>query len=393
MTQPNTNISTPPSVLSGEIRVPASKSLLHRGLFCAALAGDAALCALPPDDEISDDVGATFSCAEKLLRQTGADFDCRESGTTLRLLVPILAALGIPANVTGSGRLPRRPLAEYAEAFGAHGAHLGFPGEPGTFLPLRISGRLTPGAYGIRGDVSSQYISGLLTALPLLAGDSRIVLGTPLESEPYVRMTLAVLAHFGIRINAAPDGWQIPGGQRYRAAAPYVAEADWSQAAFWLLAAHIGNPVAVSGLCRETAQGDSVFPSLLGMPEADVSDCPDLLPALAGAACFRAGDTVFTNAARLRLKESDRLESTRAMLAAFGVGSEITRDSMTVRGAGPDLVLRPCTVDGANDHRIVMTAAILSTRASGPVEIRGADAVRKSYPQFWRDFASLSIRK
>jgi 5-enolpyruvylshikimate-3-phosphate synthase len=383
-------------LLSGEVRVPASKSLLHRGLFCAALAGDLALCELPPEDEMSDDVRATLDCAKKLLQartsspqrsaQSQLEFDCRESGTTLRLLIPILAALGISARVTGSGRLPQRPLGEYAEMFFEKDTRLSFPAD--NFLPLQINGRLKPGAFRIRGDISSQYVSGLLMALPLLNKDSYIFLTTPLESKPYVDMTLAVLGHFGISAHKTPEGWHVPGWRSYHSATPYAAEPDFSQAAFWLLAKHIGNPVAVSGLCHATAQGDSVFASLLGKAEVDVSDCPDLLPALAGAAAFAPGKTLFTNAARLRLKESDRLESTRAMLGAFGVACEITSDTMTVHGAGPDRILNSCTVDSANDHRIVMTAAMLSTRASGPVTIQNPEAVNKSYPRFFTDIAS-----
>jgi len=365
--------------------VPASKSLLHRGLFCAALAGDLSLCPLPPDDELSDDIRATLACAKQLnVRNSQLTFDCHESGTTLRLLIPILAALGIPARITGSGRLPQRPLSEYIDAFAPHGATLSaISHQPSAFA--EISGTLSHGNFNIRGDISSQYISGLMLALPLLDGDSRIVLTTPLESKPYVDMTLDVMRHFGVE-----GGFEIRGRQRYSATTPYTAEPDYSQAAFWLLAAHIGNAVAVSGLCHGTSQGDAVYRDLLGKPEADVSDCPDLLPALAGAAAFAPHPTRFTNAARLRLKESDRLESTRAMLAAFGVGCEITADSMTVF---PNLASHSnaatITVDGANDHRIVMTAAMLATRASSPVTILGADAVNKSYPHFFRDFAAV----
>ena len=406
------DITLTPSRLSGTVRVPASKSLLHRGLFCAALTGDLSLCALPPDDEMSDDIRATLDCAKKLLsffsnngkhgnqeNDSTLNFDCHESGTTLRLLLPILAALEIPARITGSGRLPQRPLADYAKSFTAPlTTHSPLPTTHYS-LPLQITNRLTPGAYRVRGDISSQYISGLLMALPLLDGDSEIILTTPLESKPYVDMTLAVLAHFGIRADSTPDGWRIPKCQRYHSATPYTPEPDFSQAAFWHLAAHIGNAVAVSGNViasgakqpSSTLQGDAVFASLLDKPEADVSDCPDLLPALCGAAAFAPHTTLFTGASRLRLKESDRLESTRAMLAAFGVESEITSDTMTVHGAGSDFIPRSTTIDGANDHRIVMTAAILSTRASGPVTILGADAVNKSYPRFFDDFNKLKV--
>ena len=384
-----------PAKLAGEVRVPASKSLLHRGVFCAALAGDPALCALPPDDEISNDIRASIACAAAI-RRAGASFDCRESGTTLRLLVPILAALGTPARVAGSGRLPMRPLAEYADAFEGKGAALGFPAHAGVgasprFLPLDVSGRLSAGVFKMRGDVSSQYISGLLLALPLLGGDSEIALTTPLESAPYVEMTLDAMRHFNVAAEACAGGWRVRGGQRFHSATPYRAEPDFSQAAFWLLARFLGNPVAVADLPQETAQGDSVFARLAGNAgDIDVSACPDLLPALAAAAAFAEGDTRFTNAARLRLKESDRLESTRAMLAAFGVDAETSADSMTVRGAGAARALRSCEVDAANDHRIVMTAAMLATRADGVVVVHGAEAVNKSYPRFFQDYAAAA---
>ena len=377
-----------PAKLAGQVRVPASKSLLHRGIFCAALAGDSSLCALPPEDELSDDIRASIACASAL-RRADANFDCHESGTTLRLLVPILAALGTPARVSGSGRLPQRPLAEYAAAFEGKGAALKFPDNG--FLPLQLTGKLTSGVFQMRGDVSSQYISGLLLALPLLEGDSEIVLTTPLESAPYVEMTLAALRHFNVAAEATASGWRVRGWQRYHSATPYRAEPDFSQAAFWLLAKFIGNPITVADLPQQTAQGDSVFAQVAGkIGDIDVSACPDLLPALAAAAAFADGDTRFTNAARLRLKESDRLESTRAMLAAFGIDSETSADSMTVHGAGSACALRSCEIDGANDHRIVMTAAMLATRAAGAVTIHGAEAVNKSYPRFFQDYAAAT---
>ncbi len=386
-----------PSNLNGDVEVPPSKSLLHRGLVCSALAGDLSLCALPGDDIISEDIKATLDCLRSMLKSKPASVDpvtlfCGESGTTLRLLVPVLAARGIDSVLKGAGRLPTRPLAEYQSAFEGHNTQLDFPGV-GTFLPLHLHGGLTPGRFTIPGNISSQYISGLLLALPLLDSDSEIALTSPLESEPYVNMTLDVMEHFGVTAERNADGYHVPGRQEYSANTRYVPEPDFSQAAFWLLAAYLGNDVRVQTLPPKTSQGDCVFAWMLGklqttdedaVCELDVSQTPDLVPALAAAAAATPCETRIVNAARLRLKESDRLATTQAMLNAFGVKAETTPDGMVIHGGMKRF--RACTVDGCRDHRIVMTAAMLATRADGQVTISDSRAIDKSYPTFFKVF-------
>lgn len=392
-------ITITPACLSGKVEIPPSKSLLHRGLVCAALAGDIDLCELPADGLISEDVRATQTClremseAEKQKRP--ANLFCGESGTTLRLIVPLLAVRGQDAHIGGAGRLPYRPLAEYAEAFKDRGVQITFP-DNGTFLPLHICGSLAPGHFTIPGNISSQYISGLLLALPLLGGDSNINLTSSLESEPYVNMTLDVMRHFGVDAHRIADGYQIPGGQKYHAITHYIPEPDFSQAAFWLLAAYLGNDVAMQTLPRQTSQGDSVFARMIetlraaepgDMSQIDVSQTPDLVPALAAAAAISKGETHIVNAARLRLKESDRLATTQNMLRAFGIHAESTPDGLNIQGSTE--TLQACTVDGSRDHRIVMTAAMLATRANGPVVITDSRAVDKSYPTFFNDYSHV----
>ena len=391
-----TTVRISPCALSGDIEVPPSKSLLHRGLVCAALAGDLSRCVLPPEDALSDDIRTTLACLRNILAAE-ADTEplglfCGESGTTLRLLVPVLAALGIEAAIDGAGRLPSRPMAEYQAAFAGHETTLEFPGD-GTFLPLLLRGRLTPGRFVIPGNVSSQYVSGLLLALPLLDGDSEIVLASPLESEPYVDMTLDVMRHFGVGATRTAEGYHVPGRQPYHAAEDYVPEPDFSQAAFWQLAAFLGHGVAVANLPARTSQGDSAFAGMLerladdggGAPRVfDVAQTPDLVPALAAAAAAARGETRLVNAARLRLKESDRLVATEAMLRAFGVAAEALPDGLVVHGGGGRF--RGGAVNGCRDHRIVMAAAMLATRAEGETTIVGGDAVAKSYPTFFEDF-------
>ena len=387
-----------PSLLSGDLSVPPSKSLLHRGLVCSALAGDLSLCALPDLSTISEDIKATRACLQKLI---GADpgsarvsLSCGESGTTLRLLVPVVAALGFDARFEGAGRLPSRPLAEYSLAFEGHHTQLVFP-DDGKFLPLHLHGRLTSGRFSIAGNISSQYISGLLLALPLLDGDSEIVLTSPLESEPYVNMTLDVMRHFGVSAERTSGGYAVLGKQRYRATEPYRPEPDFSQAAFWLLAGYLGNRVRVRTLPPRTSQGDCVFALMLdklaaaeeGLCEIDVSQTPDLVPALAAAAAASACETHIVNAARLRLKESDRLATTKAMLCAFGVKADTTPDGLVIYpGTRP---FRAGTVDGCRDHRIVMAAAMMATVADGKVTITDSRAVDKSYPTFFNDFKNV----
>lgn len=393
------NVVITPSPLSGAVRVPASKSAAHRLLISAALADGPTRIAIGSTNR---DIEATAAC----LRALGADIesecdtlvvspiadvpaevtlDCGESGSTLRFLLPVAAALGAKSTFIGHGRLPQRPNAPLVEALRAHGAAI-----DNGLLPMAVSGPLTGGLWTLPGDVSSQYVTGLLFALPLLEADSVIRLTTPLASAAYVDMTLQALRQFGIDIEGMADGWRIPGRQRYRTPGEAVVEGDWSAAAFWLAANALGASIDVRGLGPDSVQGDRAVTALLGQDTIDATHVPDLVPALAVAAASRPTRTVITGAARLRLKESDRLQSVADMLAALGHGVAITPDGLIIDGGPPQPCEAPVrTVDGANDHRIVMAAAVAAAHADRPVRVTGAQAVEKSYPDFFRDFEAL----
>ena len=393
------NVIVKPGRLAGRVTAPPSKSDAHRLLICAALADRPTRIRL---DAANRDIDATAECLRALGAGIGregsrlrvspiegrpgaAELDCGESGSTLRFLLPVAAALGIEARFTGRGRLPERPNQVLTDALRAHGARI-----DADRLPMTVVGPVASGRWELPGNVSSQYITGLLLALPLLEGDSEIALTTALESAPYVDMTLRALNRFGIAVEATEGGWRVPGGQRYRSPGEAAVEGDWSSAAFWLSANALGGNVRVDGLSEDSPQGDRAVSSLLGQGQIDASGVPDLVPALAVAAASLNRTTVITGAARLRLKESDRLQTVADMLSALGHGVEITSDGLIIRGGEP----APCgnairTVDGANDHRIVMAAAVAAAFADRPVRVLGAEAVEKSYPGFFRDFEAL----
>jgi len=387
-----------PGLLHGTVEPPPSKSDGHRALIAASLAGDMSLVRGLPADA-SEDIQATRRCLEALTSGVNR-LDCGESGTTLRLLIPLAAAMGAsqdePVVFTGAGRLPQRPISEYQSIFNGHGVHLVFP--PAASLPLELRGRLTGGTFLVPGNVSSQYISGLLLALPLLAEDSLIRLTSPLESAPYVAMTLHTLRAFGIKAEECPEGFRVPGGQHYRPVA-YPVEKDYSQAAFWLTAAYAGSQLEVTGLAGDSVQGDRVILALLedfrqDRPEyeIDVSQTPDLVPILAVAALLAPAVTRIVKAGRLRLKESDRLLATQTALEAIGGDIEQSGDGLIVRG-GPfsrrGIRLTGGTADSWADHRIAMALAIAALSTERGVLIRRAEAVGKSYPEFFREFCRL----
>ena len=401
-----------PRRLSGTVTPPPSKSQAHRLLIAAALVSGG--CGVIHGLADSQDIQATRRCLTVLgarfddagpgtvrVHGLGGAFaeagpapilDCGESGSTLRFLIPLALLVNGSACFTGRGRLMERPLKPYEELFREKG--ISWTLQDGV---LTVDGgkdhdarALSPGEYRMPGTVSSQFFTGLLFVLPLLAEDSTLVPVTPLESRGYLEMTQQVQELSGIVSRWQGDVLYIPGGQRYQ---PFEAtvEADWSQAAFWYAAIALGSQVELKGLNAFSAQGDmAVVPHFLrltrpGDVDIDLSGIPDLLPPLAVMAAVRSGVTRFVHAARLRMKESDRLETTAAMLSALGVSVRTGPDSLTVTGGS----LSGGTVDGANDHRIVMAAAIAATRASGGVTIRGAEAVRKSYPDFWEVYQNL----
>ena len=409
-----------PGTLRGTVRVPASKSAAHRALICAALADGLTTIHL---NALNDDIEATAEClmglgamidyferkgvmavrpieaAPNLTRPVmgvegkaashvdlsqAVELDCGESGSTLRFLLPVACALGVKARFIGHGRLPERPNAALVDALRAHGAAI-----DADRLPMNAAGPVSGGVWELPGNVSSQYVTGLLFALPLLHDDSEIRLTTKLESAAYVAMTLDMLDRFGIAVEPTDAGWRIPGGQVYRTPEEMTVEGDWSAAAFWLAANAMGSNIDVDGLSYRTAQGDRAVEALLGQPEIDASNVPDLVPALAAAAAMLHQRTVITGAARLKLKESDRLTATADMINALGGQATATSDGLVIDGGQP---LHGGVIDGVNDHRIVMAGAILATCADGPVTLTDAQAVNKSYPDFFRDFEKLGGR-
>lgn len=420
-----------PQPLAGEIPAIASKSMAHRLLICAAFADHTTDITC---DTTSADIDATARClnalgaritrtrvgfrvrprreATSLIAAQTPTLDCGESGSTLRFILPVVCALGVEADLIGAGRLASRPLSPLYEELIAAGANLS---EQGSF-PLHVSGRIRPGRFQLPGNVSSQYLSGLLLAAPLLGEKTEIVVKEPLESRPYVTLTIRALESFGVSVTetstTTEEGtfsiFTVPAHSPYVTPGQVSVEGDWSNAAFWLAAGCLAGPgVSVTKLDLASPQGDRTIlaalallgarlsrrgsqataaPDTLNACSIDVSDCPDLVPPLAAVACFAQGTTHITGAERLRLKESDRLETVTAALNALGGNVRIENDGLIIEGVDS---LNGGTVDAANDHRIAMMAAIAAIRATSPVRILDAGCVAKSYPDFFKDYATL----
>lgn len=417
--------SIKPSLLSGEVNAIASKSYAHRALICAALSE------LPTKvymSSSSDDIEATIGCLSAL----GAEFhpfssgievvpprsfaeeaaiDCGECGSTLRFLLPISAVLNGEYRFSGSGRLAQRPIKPLLDELAKHGARFSSDS-----LPLTVSGRICGGEYIIPGNISSQFFSGLMFALPLTNSDCVIRSQGPLQSAQYAFMTAGTLSDFGVfwRWEESENAFFLPAFQRRRfsSAIEYRVEGDWSNAAFFLVAGAIGGAVRVSGLFRDSAQSDRKIIDIIRQTgafveqredsvcvkrqgellpfEAGVSQCPDLFCILAVLAAACKGESVISGIERLRIKESDRIESTLAMLRGLGADASVVgvgaTEKVIVRGTS---ALDGGIVDSFNDHRIVMSAAIASAICKDSVVIGGAQAVNKSYPRFSCDFALL----
>lgn len=405
--------------LQGAVTPPPSKSQAHRLLICAALGCEPVTIVC---NAVNDDIMATMRCLNALGAEItfssgvfsvkpvkvikGGTLDCGESGSTLRFLVSVAAVLGADATFVGTGKLPQRPMGQLLDALALHGVT--FTRSGCDELPLSCTGQLRGGCYTLPGNISSQYLTGLLFALPLAAEDSEIEVTDGLTSASYVTMTLDALRVAGIKIEQCGNIFRIKGNQRYRMFSHLVVEGDWSSAAFWVVAGVAGKrPVTICGMDDESLQGDSyiiehlrsmgafiemrdgnvvAMPSHLFGAELDCTDTPDLLPVLSVAAAVAQGTTLFTGVGRLRYKESDRLAAVRDMLSSFGIASQIGEDSFTVFGGEPVVEK---DVDSYNDHRIAMSAAVMSTVAQGVTTIVGAGCVAKSYPSFFEDFASL----
>ncbi|MDR3364412.1 MAG: 3-phosphoshikimate 1-carboxyvinyltransferase [Clostridiales Family XIII bacterium] len=448
---------------AGLISIPPSKSAAHRALICAALAARAEQGADQGADAAADalaaSVGLSLAGASEDVRATaegiaaiaknwgrGGEVDCGESGSTLRFLAPVAAMSGGEWAFTGRGRLLARPMGIYAELFEARGALFEHTAEAGG--RIRVKGPLPAGEYRLPGDVSSQFITGLLLALPLALPDggireSALTLTTALESADYVKLTLEVMRAFGasaesnrgsnLACGADLPSYTIPAGQRY--AAPPGGrriEGDWSQAAFFLCAGALGAAVSVAGLDSGSLQGDRRVLDILAQMGAEISwegatvrarppasgrlrgiticarDIPDIVPPLAALACFAEGETRFTGAGRLRFKESDRLAALAGELSKLGAGIIETPDGLIIRGQPPGRAegARPQTsgdpaapkppgwrtaeASAHGDHRIAMALAVFAVAADCRVVIDGAESVAKSYPDFWEDFGKNS---
>ncbi len=387
-------ITVHPGLLHGSVRAIASKSQAHRLLICAAFSDANTILHV---QDLNRDIEATIRCLQALgasirvfpggcevtpcsIPPKNAVLPCGESGSTLRFLLPVAGALGVDATFLMEGRLPSRPLSPLQEEMVRMGCQITRPSD----TTLRCCGQLHSGSFTIPGNISSQFISGLLFAAALMPGCSRIQLTETVESRPYLAMTRQALTHFGARL----DTNTVYGGSQLHTPGEVWVEGDWSNAAFFLAAQAMGSPVTVTGLDPESLQGDravsAILPQLHRCPIVSAADIPDLVPILAVAAAASGGAT-FTHIHRLRLKESDRVATTCAMLSALGVRVEADADTLTVHPG----VFTGGTVDAASDHRIAMAAAIAATVARDAVTICGAQCVEKSYPNFFEDFHRL----
>ena len=409
-------VTVKPASFAGTVQAVPSKSDAHRALIAAALAGGE--CRLS-DWGDSDDVRATLQALEALgLIRTRSGFSlsgggsmrsdvtisCGQSGSTLRFLIPLTLVLGEGARFTGEGRLMQRPLSVYERLFARQGVDWRLKGDQ-----LTVSGRLAAGRYELPGDVSSQFVTGLCFALPLLEKDSQIDFTSPLESGGYVGMTLETLRRFGIKIHERANGLDIPGGQRYHPAV-YAIEGDWSYGAFWLAAGAMGGDVTVRGLKSPSRQGDSRVSAILQEmgatiaqsgdtvracgntlrgAEISLADVPDLAPVLAVAACAAHGRSRFTHARRLRIKESDRLAAIGRMVTDLGGRIELGEDEFIIEGVGR---LKGGVVETQHDHRMAMAEAVAAGIAEGPVYLDDRDCVAKSAPPFWDPHKALGGR-
>ena len=388
------DITIYPKSLCGVVQAIPSKSQAHRLLICAAFANKTTFLGCPQTNE---DIEATANClkamgANIIRTESGyqvtpistipeeALLDCGESGSTLRFLLPVVCALGIHATFCLHGRLPYRPLSPMWEELERMGCTLMRPTE----TTIETCGKLKAGEFFIRGDVSSQYITGLLFAAALMQGESTITILGNLESKPYVDMTRAALSTFGVNT----DGFRVKGSFPFNSPGTLDVEGDWSNGAFFLGAQALGNTVEVSNLNQNSPQGDRAVAQLLQFndepPIISATDIPDLVPILAVVYGAKCGAT-FTDVARLRLKESDRVASVCDMLNALGAKGIATENTLTVSPGQ----YHSCTIDAVGDHRIAMAAAIGATVANGPVTILGAQCVAKSYPGFWQTYENL----
>lgn len=409
-------IKIKPSPLSGRVIIPPSKSAAHRNIICAALSlGRSVISPICHSEDIDATISACKALGAVITEEDNSfviegidksklvgkrvNIDCGESGSTLRFMIPIAAALGCKATFIGHGRLPKRPITPITEAISNKGVVCS-----GDSLPLTVSGKLLVGEYSISGDVSSQYLTGLLFAIGLNGGSVRLT--TPLESAGYVALTIEILKHFGVTIYEKNGVYSAKGSFKPTTA---TIEGDWSQACFYLAAGAMGGELELSNLNFNSSQGDIkaielfkkfganitvkddilyVKPSELKGQNIDCSQIPDMVPALAVTAALSQGKTTIFGGSRLRLKETDRIKTVIAGLQAMGITATETPDGMVITGGSP----MGGTVDGSGDHRIVMAFTILAAFSEGSTKIEGYTSVNKSYPNFFEDFKSIGGR-
>jgi len=405
--------------LRGHVKVPPSKSMAHRAIICASLAQGKSVI---QNIEYSKDIEATIKAMKALgtiiiqhddcleidgtttFLKNHIEIDCCESGSTLRFMIPISIICEANVHFIGEGRLGKRPLDVYYRIFDEQDISYLYHEN---VLDLYIQGQLHAGIFHVPGNVSSQFISGLLFALPLLDGDSVIEVTSPLESRGYIDLTIQMLNQFGIQIiNHHYEKLIVLGGQRYQSC-HYSVEADFSQAAFYLVAGALGNDVVLEGLNLDSQQGDKVaidilermgcclthkengyqiYPGILSATDIDGSQCPDIIPIIALACALADGVSHIHNIARLRLKECDRLTATVEVINQLGGIAKESEDSMIIEGVKK---LSGGTVSTHNDHRMAMMEAIASSICDDVVVIDQKNCVQKSYPSFWEHFALL----
>lgn len=414
-------VNIEPKMLKGTVTVPPSKSVAHRAIISAGLSGEK--CRIS-NVNFSEDIKATIECMKALGASVKVDergnsvtftgkkkiennliLDCNESGSTLRFLIPIALLSGQKVTFKGRGRLMERPFTPYKKIFDEKGIKVTQKASE-----ITLQGKLKSGKFSVAGDVSSQFITGLLFALPLLDGDSEIVVTTDLESKGYIDITLKVLSDFGIEIiNKNYKKFIVKGNQNYRAS-DYEIEGDFSQGAFFLVAGALGNDIECKGLSLDSVQGDKEIIDIIKKTGAEVvikegsisakatgkmkgitvdaRNIPDLVPIISVLMAFCDGESEIINAGRLRMKESDRLSAVASELKYLGVDITEGVDYLKIKGTD---VLVGKTVSSWNDHRIAMALAIAATRCEGDVAITDANkAVKKSYPDFFEVYKSIS---
>ena len=384
------------SFLKGEVNIPPSKSVAHRAMICSFLAGGGTVKPIINSNDMK-----AMEQVIKAINEKNYIIDCIESGNTLRFMIPVICALGMKAKFIGQGRLPKRPIDEYLRLFPEHGVKCKYDGE----LPLYVEGKLTSGIYKIAGNISSQYITGLLLALPILDGDSEIVLTTELQSKPYVDMTIKVMSDYGVYVEETQTGYFIKGNQKYQKR-DYIVEGDWSQAAFFLSAGAINGDIKLKGLDINSPQGDKEMIPILKKfgadieitdnyirvkksdligTEVDATNVPDIVPSLSVVSAYSKGKTIIKGTQRLKFKESDRSASIEKNLTKLGINIVDEEDQIIIQGGK----IQGGEIEGFNDHRIVMAFSVAGLCSNGDITISEAEAIDKTYPQFFEDFKNL----